>query len=210
METPFTIEEFLRVFEDYNTSVFPVQLLFIAAGFAAIILVHKKGKSANRFITGFLALVWIWIGVVYHLYFFSSINKAAYAFGVLFIIQGLLFMIEVFRKRLDYSLENTPWQYIGYFFILFGLLIYPVISYFLQGSFMKTISLGLPCPTTILSFGFLMLTGSKFPKYLLIIPSIWAIIGTGAAINFGVYQDYLMPVSAIMANIYLIKRKRYK
>ena len=119
-------------------------------------------------------------------------------------------MIEILRKKLEYSFETKPWKIIGYIFILFGLFIYPIISYLLEGSFQNTISLGLPCPTTILTFGFLMLTENKFPKYLLIIPTIWAIIGTSAAINFGVYQDYFMLISAIMANIYLIKRKKYK
>ena len=80
--------------------------------------------------------------------------------------------------------------------------------YLLEDSFVATISLGLPCPTTILTFGFLMITNNKLSKYLLIIPTIWAIIGTGAAINFGVYQDYIMLLSAIIADIYLIKRKK--
>ena len=55
-----------------------------------------------------------------------------------------------------------------------------------------------------------MITNNKLSKYLLIIPTIWAIIGTGAATNFGVYQDYIMLLSAIIANIYLIKRKKEK
>jgi len=44
-------------------------------------------------------------------------------------------------------------------------------------------------------------------KYLLIIPALWTIVGTSAAINFGVYPDYLMPVSALIAIIYLFVRK---
>lgn len=160
-------------------------------------------------ITVLLGFLWLWIGIVYHIYFFTSINNAAYVFGGLFIIQGLLFLIEIFRNKLEFSLENKSWKYIGYIFILFGLFIYPIISYLLEGSFQKTISLGLPCPTTIFTFGFLMLTKDRFPKHLLIIPTVWAIIGTSAAINFGVYQDYFMLISAVMANIYLIKRKKH-
>lgn len=107
-----------------------------------------------------------------------------------------------------YSFTGGTRSYLGYFFVLFGLIIYPVISYLLEGSFAKTITLGLPCPTTILTFGFLMLTSARFPKYLLIIPTLWAVIGTGAAVNLGIYQDYLMLASAIVADIYLLKRKK--
>ncbi|MCF8230487.1 MAG: DUF6064 family protein [Bacteroidales bacterium] len=63
---------------------------------------------------------------------------------------------------------------------------------FTTKEFFKVISLGLPCPRTILTFGFLMLALQGFKKYLLIIPSIWTIIGLGAAINFGVLQDFMM------------------
>jgi uncharacterized membrane protein HdeD (DUF308 family) len=207
VETPFTIEEFFNVFGNYNTSVFPAQLLFIVFGIISIIFLHKQKKLSSYIITALLGFLWLWIGIVYHIYFFTSINNAAYVFGGLFIIQGLLFLIEVFRNKLEYSLETKLWKYMGYIFILFGLFVYPIISYLLEGSFQNTISLGLPCPTTIFTFGFLMLTEDKFPKYLLVIPTIWAIIGTSAAFNFGVYQDYFMLISAIMGNIYLIKRK---
>ena len=207
METPFSIEEFFSVFGNYNTSVFPVQLIFIVFGIAAFLFIHKKKKFTNYYITGFLGFLWLWIGIVYHIYFFTPINTAAYVFGGLFIIQGLFFIIEIFRKKLEYSSGNKPWKYLGYLFILFGLFIYPIISYLLEGSFAKTISLGLPCPTTIFTFGFLMLTEHRFPKYLLIIPTLWTIIGTSAAFNFGVYQDYFLLLSAILANVYLIKRK---
>ncbi|MFV8837561.1 DUF6064 family protein [Salinimicrobium soli] len=207
MKTPFTVEEFFNVFERYNTSVFPLQLIFIVLGVVAIFLLHKKKKIRHSFITGFLGFLWFWTGLVYHLYFFTSINNAAYIFGALFILQGLLFIREIIRNRLEYSFKTESWKYVGYIIILTGLLIYPAIGYLLEESFEKTISLGLPCPTTIFTFGFLMLTNIKFPKHLLIIPTLWALIGTIAATNFGVFQDYLMIISALIANFYLIKRK---
>lgn len=208
METPFTTEQFFEVFEKYNSAVFPFQLIILALGFASVFLIPWKKNFINSLIAGFLGLLWLWIGIVYHIAFFTGINKAAYAFGGLFIIQGIFFFIELFRKKLEFSFTGQLRQYIGSFFILFGLILYPIISYLLEGSFVRTISLGLPCPTTILTFGFLMLTNTKLSKYLLIIPTIWAIIGTGAAINFDVYQDYFMILSAIIADFYLIKRKK--
>lgn len=210
METPFTTEEFFSVFVNYNTSVFPLQLIFLVMGVIAIILLHPKKRLASYLISGFLGVLWLWIGIVYHINFFTTINNAAYIFGGLSMVQGVLFLIAIFRKKLQYSFENTTQKYMGYLFILFGLVIYPIISYFDRESFATTISLGLPCPTTIFTFGFLMLTNNRFPKYLLIIPTLWVVIGTFAAVNFGVYQDYVMLIAAIMANLYLIKRKKYK
>ena len=153
--------------------------------------------------------MWLWTGLVYHLIFFTSINKAAFAFGGIFILQALFFFYETFKsRRLVFKFKKEIRYIIGYSFIVFGLFIYPIIGYLFEKSFSNLIVLGLPCPSTILTFGFLMLTDRKFPKYLLIIPSVWTIIGTGAATNFGVYQDYMMIIAAITANIYLIKRKK--
>lgn len=210
MNIPFTIDHFFQVFERYNAGVFPLQLVLLALGIVALLLLHFGRRLRTMSIGLILGLLWLWTGGVYHLSFFTAINKAAYGFGAIFIGQGLLFIIEAFRGRYDYGFENDLRSKVGYFFVIFGLVIYPVISYMMALSSYRTISLGLPCPTTIMTFGFLMLTDNRFPKYLLIIPTIWAVIGTGAAINFGIYQDYVMLLVAIVANIYLIRRKRHR
>lgn len=208
MNIPFTTEQFFQVIENYNLSFFPIQLLIIVLGIVAVILVHSKNSSKNKLIGGFLGLLWLWIGVEYHLLFFTLINQAAYVFGGIFILQGLLFLFEMFRRdKLQFEFKGKTSDWIAYFSIFFGIVIYPILLYFLEGSLSKTITLGLPCPSTILTFGFLMITTSKFPKYLLIIPSLWTIIGTSAAINFGVYPHYMMPVSALFSLIYLLRRK---
>jgi len=209
MKMPFTTEQFFKVIENYNASLFPTQFFILIIGIAAVFLLHHKRAIKNKLIGGFLGFIWIWIGIVYHLSFFIEINKAAYGFGVLFIVQGIFFLFETFStKRLVFEFKGSFIGLIGYFLIWFGLIIYPALIYSAKTSVYEVISLGLPCPTTILTFGFMMLTHRSFSKYLLIIPTIWAVIGTGAAINFGIYADYVMIVSAILANIYLIARKK--
>lgn len=209
MNIPFTTEEFFQVIERYNTSLFPSQVFILILGLVAVVLLHNKRTFKNRLIGGFLGFLWLWTGFFYHGLHFTAINKAAYGFGAIFILQGLFFLYEVFiRKRLIFEFKANLINYLAYFFIWFGLIIYPILIYALEGSFDQVISLGLPCPTTIVTFGFLMITHRSFSKYLLIIPTIWAIIGTGAAINFGVLPDYLMLISAVVANIYLFGRRK--
>jgi ATP/ADP translocase len=97
--------------------------------------------------------------------------------------------------------------YFGYFFILYGSIIYPVVGYLIEQNLFRTISIGLPCPTTILTFGFFLLCDKKFSLYLLIIPTLWAVIGISTVINLGLYQDSMMIIAAIIADVWLIKRK---
>jgi hypothetical protein len=211
MKTPFTTEQFFNVFEKYNSTMFPLQLIIILLGIAGIFLLYSKYSFKDKLIGGYLGVLWLWMGLAYHIGFFAEINKVAFVFGGIFILQGLLILFNTFVKgRLIFDFFPKTKDYLGYFFIIFGLILYPIIGYFMVDSLTKTISLGLPCPTTILTFGFFMLTNNKFPKYLLIIPSLWAIIGLSAAINFGVYQDFMILITAIIADIVLIKRKTLK
>jgi hypothetical protein len=209
MKIPFTTEQFFEIIAKYNQAVFPAQLLLLLAVILSVILIHSKKSMRNSLIGGFLGFLWLWTGIVYHFMFFTEINKAAYLFGGLFVLQGLLFFRETFyRKKLEFGFSGKPMEFVAYFFLAFGAVIYPILIYFLENSTEKTISPGLPCPSTILTFGFLMLTSAKLPKYLLIIPALWTVVGTSAAINFGVYPDFLMPISALFAIICLFTRKK--
>lgn len=211
MKTPFTPEQFFHVFEEYNSAVFPFQLIILALGVAGIFMLHSGYSLKHKFIGSYLGFLWIWVGSVYHISFFSAVNPAARAFGIIFIIQGILILFYSYRKeRLKFSFIPGTRFYIGYFLIIFALLIYPLIGYLVQNSFPRTISLGLPCPTTIVTLGFFLLTGERFPKYLLIIPVLWSLLGVTAAINFGVYQDFVMLLSAIVAIYFLVIRNKEK
>lgn len=209
METPFTTDQFFGVFERYNSAVFPSQIIIIILGFLGLFLLHTGYSRKNKFIGIFLGFLWLWTGIVYHIAFFSEINPIANVFGVVFILQaGLLLYTSLMKENLHFSGHFRLKDFLGYFFILFGLMIYPLIGYVLEGSYLRIISLGLPCPTTILTFGYFMITQKEFPKYLLIIPSLWAVVGISAAVNFGVYQDFLMIVAAITANVFLLKKDK--
>jgi len=208
MKLPFTTEQFFNIIEKYNLTLFPFQLIILLLGIVCLFLLHSKLSLKDKLIGIYLGILWIWIGVAYHLTFFTAINKAAFLFGGIFILQGLLILFYSFTKnRLVFTFTLQVNDYLGYFFILYGLIIYPIISYLVEGSFEKTIIMGLPCPSTIFTFGLFMLTNNKFPKSLLIIPSLWAVVGLSAAINIGVFQDIMILVTAITADIILIRRK---
>jgi len=201
MKTPFTHEQFFALFEKYNSEIFPFQLVILLLGMVMLWIQIKRYSHADRIIGGIIGLLWLWTGIVYHLLCFSAINPAARVFGLFFILQGVLIgYFSIIRPRLVFDNPRKSIRLTGYFFIVFGLFIYPVIGYLLEGSFKTVISLGLPCPTTILTFGFFMLASRKFPGYLLVIPTLWAILGLVPALQFGVYQDFVLIISAVVAN----------
>ena len=196
---PFTSEQFFNVFREYNIFVYPAQIIFLFAGLAAALLLNKKNKFLEYYVKIFIIILWLWIGLIYHLMFFTVINKAAYIFGALFIIQGILFFVEFFiRKKFVLSFESKFAVFTGYALLFFALVVYPLIGLLLGKSISYTILLGLPCPTVIFTFGVLLFTRKIISRYLLIVPVLWSIIGFFAALNFGVYQDTALPMSALV------------
>ena len=209
MKTPITTEQFSSVFEKYNHAIFPVQLVLVLLSILAFLTIGSKFKQKDKFVAGFLGVLWLWIGIGYHIAFFSGINKVAYGYGVLFILQGLFLLWEgVLLYNLKFVFRMSIQAYLGYFFILYGLIIYPVVGYLIEPNLSRTISIGLPSPTIILTFGFMLLCDKKFSKYLLIIPSLWAVIGISEVMKLGIYQNSMMLIAAIIADVLILRSKK--
>ncbi len=209
MKTPITTDQFFSVFEKYNHAIFPVQIGLFLLTILALIAIGSKIGQKDKFVAGILGVIWIWTGIGYHWVFYSDINNLALGYGVVFILQGLFLVWEgVILYNLKFVFRMTVQAILGYFFILYSLIIYPVVGYLIEPNLSQTISIGLPSPTIILTFGFLLLCDKKFSKYLLIIPSLWAVIGISGIIKLGVYQDSVMLIAAIIADVLILRSKK--
>jgi hypothetical protein len=63
-----------------------------------------------------------------------------------------------------------------------------------------------PCPTTIFTFGVLLLSARPLPALLLVIPLAWAAIGGSAAVLLGVREDLTLTAAAAIA--VMLQRQR--
>ena len=210
MKFPFTIEQFLEVFKNYNLAIWPMQIIAYIIGAIALILAVRKIWQSDRIISGILSFFWLWMGIVYHIMYFSSVNKPAYAFGTLFIIQGVLFVIAgVLRDKISFNLRINIYSIVGGIFILYAMVIYPVIGYLLGHGYPNSPGFGVaPCPTTIFTFGLLLWTDKRLAKYLLIIPLIWSFIGFFAALKLGIREDIGLLVAGLVGTIMIILKDR--
>jgi hypothetical protein len=207
MSLPFDREQFFGVMMKYNLDVFPAQFIIFLLTVISLILIRYKVKNAGMIAFIVLGLFWLWMGFVYHLFYFTAINKAAYGFGALFALQGTLFVLHAFRSPVM-TMENNPFLPVSLAFILFSMLIYPVTGFFLGHQYPSSPTFGLPCPTTIFTFGMLLLVADKIPPYLLIIPLLWSVIGFTASFTLGVYEDVSLLISALIFVILVVKRNR--
>lgn len=205
---PFSTEEFLGVFNSYNNALFPFQVILFLSAVFIVYLVFSGKDSRNLLINLMLAFYWFWMGIVYHIIFFSSINPAAYIFGALFIVQGILLIkAGIADKKLEYTLAQGVNLYAGWVIILYALILYPLLGIYFGHIYPESPTFGLPCPTTIFTFGIFLWEAKKIPSYILIIPLIWAVIGFSAVINFGIKEDTGLIVAGITASWLILKEK---
>ncbi len=209
MSLPFTAEQFLSVFQEYNESVWPAQILLNLLGVTAIIPAFRRFTFSDRLTSGILGFLWLWVGIVYHAAFFAPMNPAAYVFAILNILQGILFLIlGVFTPRLRFRFTTGAPGLLGALFILYALILYPTLGHFLGHVYPKAPSFGLPCPTTIFSFGLLLWTDPKVPRVVLIIPFLWSLIGFSAAVTLGMGEDTGLLIAGVVGSATILIRDR--
>lgn len=213
MNLPFTIDQFMEVFSTYNQAIWPTQIIAYLLGVTALFLASRPTAYSGRVISAILSCFWILNGAAYHLTYFSRINKAAFAFGALFILQGLLFFwAGVIRSNLSFRNRWDLSSLAGLLIIIYAMIIYPVLGYLLGHRFPSSPVFGVaPCPTTIFTFGMLLWLERKPSFRILLIPIIWAIVGCSAVIVLGVREDIGLMTSALLSvSILLLRGWRVK
>ena len=199
MDLPFTTEQFLNVFREYNVAIWPAQVVAYLFGAGAIGLAVRDSSRAARIISLVLAAFWGWMGAVYHLAFFSDINPAAVLFGGVFVLQGLLFLVVSARGSLQFSVRFDLYGWTGGLFVVYAMAVYPAIGAMLGHGYPRAPMFGVaPCPTTIFTFGLLLWTRGRVPPWLLIIPTLWALIGVTAAFTLGILEDTGLLVAGLL------------
>ena len=205
MRIPFTPEQFLHVFRQYNEAVWPAQWLLYGAGMAAVVLAFSGSRHAGRVISAILAALWMWMGIVYHLVFFRPINPAAVIFGGAFLAQAALFVwLGVWRGRLAFGLNRGTSSVLAGILVLYSLVLYPMLGRALGHVYPATPTFGLPCPTTILTLGLLLWATPSRPRALFAIPLLWTAVGTSAAVQLGMVEDFGLLVAGIVTLIVLV------
>lgn len=209
-ELPFSIDQFMGVFVEYNRAIWPAQIVSYVLGGSALYLVIKKWSTADQHINRILGVFWIWMGLIYHIFFFAEVNPAAYLFGTLFILQGLAFVFLIrIGVEFKYEYRKDAYGMAGLLFILYALIVYPLLGYVWGHVYPQAPVFGVaPCPTTIFTFGLLLLSKGKVPVWLLVVPGLWSLIGFSAAYQLAIYEDMGLVVAGIAGVAMLIFRNR--
>jgi Family of unknown function (DUF6064) len=199
MNLPFTPTQFFAVFAAYNQAVWPAQLVLVAVALAIVAGVAVAPARAGRWVSWGLALLWVWMALIYHLGFFWAVNPVAPLFAALSLAAaGAFVWLGVVRQHLRFEPEWDARKSVGLLTIVFALGVYPAWGILAGERYPALPSFGLPCPTTIFSFGLLLMVARPMPRWVLAAPMLWAAIGSVAAFSLNVPQDSALIVMLVM------------
>lgn len=213
MRLPFTADEFLDVFRRYNEAVWPAQWALAAAALVIVALVVRAGPHAWRWAAATLALLWAWTAVAYHFAFFVRLTPAAWVFGAAFLVQAALLAAAAVRPagvRFGSHRGRSAFaELAGWAIVVYALMIYPMLGYLLGHEYPASPTFGAPCPTTLLTLGVLALALPSVPRRLFVIPVLWSVVATAAALGLGMREDLGLPVAAALAVVAVVRRHRH-
>lgn len=186
-------DELRVLFARYNPSVWPAQVVAYAlAGLVVWSIRRRPGPTTDRFVSGALAASWLWLGVVFfgrHAATTAPLLAALY--GAMFVAQAVLFVrAGVVGERLAVRPDRSLAARVGWSALAYALVVYPLLGLVLGHGYPESPLVGTaPCPTTIATFGLLLLVRPPLPGHLLVIPMIWAVLAPLAAVGHGYPED---------------------
>jgi hypothetical protein len=199
MKLPFTVEQFFDTLARYNLSVWPMQIILTVLAIAIIISLFRARQYSGRLIAAVLSFFWAWMAIAYHFAFFTAINPAAWFFGAFFLVGALWFAwIGILRNKLQFSLHGGVRAWVGGLLIVFSLIIYPLLGFLFGHRYPAIPTFGLPCPTTIFTLGILLFAVVPFPRSAFVVPVLWSAIGSFAAFQLSVPQDYGLLIAGLI------------
>ena len=203
MRLPFTHDEFLDVFGAYNTVLWPLEVtLWLLT--ATVLWLLASRRRISPLVAGLLAIHWLASGAAYHLYHFRPINPAAVVFGIAFLLQAVLFLwFGVVRSALRFEWGARPRQILGIGLITFAMA-YPVLVVATGLRWPRLPLFAVPCPTTLLTAGCLLMAPPGQLRALAVIPILWSLIAGSAAFVLGVTPDLMLLVAGGLLLIYVV------
>jgi hypothetical protein len=210
MNLELTLAGLLATFEKYNLDIWPMQVVAYLLGIVGMFFAFRRMGYSKRITTGVLMFLWLWTGIGFFLLYFAQVYTPAYVFGGLFIIQAIIFLVDLFKPRVSYGFKADIYGIVGLLFIAYAMVGYPLVGYFIGHQYPQAPPFGLtPCPLTVFTFGLFLLTEKKVPKLYLIIPLLWAIGGI-MPVSVGIYEDIGLIVSGVLGTIMILYRDRKK
>ena len=154
----FAPRTYYRLFELYNSEVWPVHIVALLAGVTILALMRSRAPGRGRMIAAMLAAGWLWVAWAFHWQRYATINWAASYFAVGFAIEALLLVwIGVVRDRLRFDSNRSAIARVGVAMFAFALMAQPLVGLLFGRERLQLEFFGVtPDPTVVATLGLLL------------------------------------------------------
>jgi len=207
---PYTAEAFFAQLAQYNQDTWPAMPVAALLALLMLGLVLRPAPWSGRLIAAFLAAAWLWTGIAWHFYAFSPLNFAAPAYGVLFVIEGLLFAWSgLFDKTSGFRFRRDAAGWMGLVLAVAALILYPAVDSLTAGGWTGVRVIGLaPAPTAAFTLGLLLLAEGRVRWRLAVVPLLWTAAAGATGWILGMTQDVgLAAVGLVSFGVMIRKNK---
>ena len=205
MQLPYSLEVYVASMAAYNAAWLPVVLL---AGLLAVpacaVAFYPAGRMGNwgsRFVAGYLAAAWIWVGAAHQFGMMAGLNFMAPVYGAAWLGQGILLAwTGLYLGRLRFAFGRGLPAALAMTLILFGLLLYP-LGWLAVGHDWRALPVvgTAPDPTAIVTVALLSAAGNRPPLWLFPVPLAWAGVSGVTAYMLEHPADYGVSMAIVIA-----------
>lgn len=197
----FSPRTYHRLFELYNSAIWPAQAAVVLLGLLILVLLRRGGPVAGPAVAAILAACWAWVAIAFHLDRYATINWTAPWVAAAFLVQAaLLVWAGVIGGRLSAPMRLDATGLAGMGLFLFALLLQPAIGLLLGRPWRQAEIFGVaPDPTAIGTLGLLLVLAGRARWTLMVLPALWC-AATGATLwAMSAPDAWLPPAAALLA-----------
>jgi hypothetical protein len=196
----FSPHTYYRLFELYNSAVWPGQVLAVAAGLAIAAMLWKPRPWQGRVVAVLLAACWLWIAWAYFLTRYATINCAAPYVAAAFAGEALLLVLVGTFGQFSLLPDTRRAGCIGVGLYVFALVIQPLSGPLVGRAWSQVEIFGIaPDPTAVATLGIIVRT-SVGPRWTLLpIPVAWCAVSGATAWAMGSPDAGVMPIAGVLA-----------
>jgi hypothetical protein len=191
----------------YNEILWPVQaVMIIAAAFLTYRVFAKPGPKTDVWMKVFLSFAFAWNAIVVFLIFLR--NPISTVTGLpLFIVVSILFAVDIFGKKTNFSLPNTGWKRGLTVFWLILVMLYPLIGWVFVGhAYPRTLLPIMPCPLTVFAITLVAAAAPKVDRKVFVCLLPWALLGLPKCFGaLDCYEDCILFASGVYGLMVLIR-----
>ncbi|HYI68812.1 MAG TPA: DUF6064 family protein [Skermanella sp.] len=204
----FSPRTYYRLFELYNTDLWPAHVLALAAGLAILASMVRDGGRWRSAASLLLAACWVWVAWAFLLGRYATINWAATWFAGLFALQAVLLVLAGAGGGTAGS-QPRPRRAGAITLLVFALAVYPLIGAAVGRPWTQAEVFAMaPDPTALGTLGFALLAPTAARRWLLLaVPLIWCIVSGATLWTMGTSEAPVLPAAGLVALIVAASRR---